>query len=136
MRRVVPSVIAYLRYYFHVLRVLLFSDSNHSRNGTLPLVLFMLFSLKYLMIGLFRPNPSISESLRRENFLPSRPFRCMWLMSLSSTRMYRKKVAISSAVKLWRQPSFGIVMSSSGIESTGAERHIDNLQLCPLRCSC
>lgn len=75
----------------------------------------LLLSLKYEMIGFLIPIVSRSASLSEENFLPVSPFLCKWFTILSSTPIWRKKVIISSVLKDDKFPSFGIVISFSGI---------------------
>lgn len=86
----------------------------HNMKGTFFLE-DLLLSLKYEMIGFLIPIVSRSASLREENFLPVSPFLCKWFTILSSTPIWRKKVIISSVLKDDKFPSFGIVISFSGI---------------------
>lgn len=86
----------------------------YNMNGTFFLE-DLLLSLKYEMIGFLIPIVSRSASLREENFLPVSPFLCKWFTILSSTPIWRKKVIISSVLKDDKFPSFGIVISFSGI---------------------
>lgn len=92
----------------------------YNMNGTFFLE-DLLLSLKYEMIGFLIPIVSRSASLREENFLPVSPFLCKWFTILSSTPIWRKKVIISSVLKDDKFPSFGIVISFSGINLETAE---------------
>lgn len=98
---------------------------SYNINGADFLDLALLLSLKYIIMGFFIPTFSNSESLSLENLLPSTLFFLKWLTILSLTPICLRNVKSSSTENFDTFPSFGMVISCSGInlEITEKNKH-------------
>ena len=95
--------------------------SYNTKKGFFFAALALLLSRKKTMAGFFMPRSSSSESRSLEKRFPSTFFRYRWAIILFSTLKHRRKFASWVHVNEEILQLFGISISSSGIESEGAE---------------